>query len=641
MPALRDLVRKASQGAFLGAALAAIPTGRALPQGTPPPIPIPADPEALRDFALRQAARVTELERIATGLAPPSPLVLGGFILFIAVVAFGLGRYAWQLRRDFVTLLTTAPRDPGVVGADRLEIFRDAPGGMPDGTIRGVIAMAIVLVALPAMVFSKALGLTSTGEFGTIIGGVLGFYFGTRSSGGEAEAARRQADFSLREAQAARQAKEEAERTASAAEAAKQQAQQEAGRVAEAAAEVATAAEARARETGEAAARIAQLASRAAEGVAVARAIAGLLPAGPAAKAVIAATGTAGAVLAEASRATTAIGGAIANPTAESVTAAVDAASAVLKSAGEGTEVAARLQGALDALREATSAIGAVRAAVESPTAERIAAALAEAGRVVEGRPDGGLGGALAPALGVLGSAMRLPGLAGLLGAATPVGLAGGLMLGAWQAAQLGRQHYTRWMARVLDRPVSRDLFPGGEWDGEAARALIAEVPALARALAAELGPDAPQEAAAGALGRLLDAGAGSWLWEARKDAFASEAEAEAAVAALRRRVLEAELDRVDVAPVALGGGIGVAQARLREDLDRLREAGAGEAIDTLALLADGVINARPEVPAGLATAPAGLDVPALLARALRTAEPAGQAMERAPAPPAPPAEGA
>jgi hypothetical protein len=631
--------------AFLGVAAATLAGHLATPgawaQGAAPAIPIPADPEALRDFAIRQAARVTELERLTVGIAPPSPLVVGGFILFIAVVAFGLGRYAWQLRRDFVTLLTTAPRDPGIQAVDRLELFRDAPAGMPEGTIRAVIAIAIVLVALPAMVFAKVLGLTSTGEFGTIIGGVLGFYFGTRTGGGDAEAARRQADFSLREAQSARQAKEEAERTTVAAEAAKEQAQAEAGRATEIAAQVASTAEARARETGEAASRIAELAARAAEGVAVARAIAGLLPAGPAATAVMAATGTAGAVLAEASRATSAIQGALANPTSDSVTAAVNAASAVLRSAGEGTEVAARLQGALDVVRDATSAIGAVRAAVDSPTAESIAAALAQAGQVAAGRLDGGLGGALAPALGVLGSVMKLPGLAGVLGAATPVGLAGGLVLGAWQAAQLGRQHYARWMARVLDRPVSRDLFPGGEWDGEAARILIAEVPALARALAAEVGPAAPQEAAAGALARLLDAGAGAWLWEAHRDAFASEAEAEAAVAALRRRVLEAELDRVDQAPVPLGGGIAVPQARLREDLDRLREAGAGEAIDTLALLADGVINARPEVPGGVAPAPGALDVPGLLTRALQAAAPAGQAMERAPAPPAPVAEGA
>jgi hypothetical protein len=200
-------------------------------------------------------------------------------------------------------------------------------------------------------------------------------------------------------------------------------------------------------------------------------------------------------------------------------------------------------------------------------------------------------------------------------------------------------------MARMLDRPVSRDLFPGGEWDGEAARALIAEVPALAAALADAVGPAAPQAAAADALRRLLDADADAWLFERSPAAFASMAEAEAAVATLRRRVLETELDRVDVQPIALGEGLALSQARLREDLDRLREAGAGGAIDTLALLADGVIGARPELPAaataaGAASTPAALDVPALMRRALAAAAERGRAMERPPPAAAPPMEG-
>jgi hypothetical protein len=570
-------------------------------------------------------ARVAELE----AQRPPSLYVVGAVILFCAGIAFGLGRYAWTLRRDMVTLVNTAPRDPAAT-TDRLTIFRDAPLGMPEGSVRGIIALAIVLVAMPALVLNKALGLSSTGELGTILGGVLGFYFGTRSGGGDAEAARRQADTNLREAQVARQAKEEAEKTATVA-------QQQATAAAAEAQQVTTVAREQARETGEAAGRIQQLATRAAEGVAVARALAGLLPAGPAATAITAATTTAGAVLSEATRATTAIQAALKEPSVGSVAAAVQAAGAVLTTAGEGTEVAARLEGALNVVREATGAIGAVRAAVADPSPASITAALAEAARVVGDHADGGLGPALAPALGVLGSAMKLPGVAGALGAATPVGIAAGVALGAWQAAQLGRQHYARWMARVLDRPVSRDLFPGGEWDGEAARALIAEVPALAAALAGAIGPAAPQREAADALRRLLDPGAGEWLFAEQPAAFASLVEAEAAVAALRRKVLEAELDRVDAGAVAIGAEAALPQAVLRADLDRLREAGAGGAIDTLALLADGVIQARPEVPgAGPGAGAAGLDVPGLLRRALAVAGTLAPALERAPPAPLP-----
>jgi hypothetical protein len=553
--------------------------------GAAPPPPPPAQGQAGRAGALLPAIALALLsaplsapagaqQALSAAEPQPDPRVLLGFVLFVAALAFGLGRYAWQLRRDFVALIGSAPRDPGIAAADRLELFRSSPGGVPEGTVRAVIAIAVVLLALPAMVFSRALGLPSTGEFGTIIGGVLGFYFGTRGSGGDAEAARRGAELLRREADAGAVAAREAQ-------------------------DAAEAAAASLRDTGEAASRLDALARRAAEGAAVARAVAGLLPAGRAA-----------AALHGAGDATAAIAGAIASPTPGNVASAVEAASAALRAAGEGTELADRLGGALGVLRDATGAIGAVRAALDDPAPARVAAALAEAGRAMETGADGGLGGTIAPAVSAIGAAMRLPALAGLLGAAGPAGIAGGLLLGAVEAAALGRQHYARWTARVLDRPVTRDLFPGGEWDGEAARALIAEVPSLAAALAPELDPGAPQARAAAALARLLDPGAGAWLWESRPNAFASEAEADAAVAALRRAVLEAELDRVDPRPVPLGDGAAIPPARLRADLDRLREAGAGGAIDSLALLADGVIHARPAPP----------DLPGLLRRALAMA---------------------
>jgi len=568
--------------------------------------------------------------------APATPVAIWLFMLFVAALAFGLGRYAWQLRRDYIHLIGSAPREPGAT-TDRLALLRDSPGGLPDGTIRAALAIAIVMLTIPAIVLSRQLGLSSTGELGTILGGVLGFYFGTRTGGAETDAARRQADASLKQAQAAQEEKQQAQADATAARDAQLQAEAEAARQAQAAEGAAAGAREQAKATGEAATRLAQLAQRAAEGVAAARAIAALLPAGPAATAITQATTTAGAVLAEAGKATAAIQAALADPSTARVQDAVSAASAVLKSAGEGTEVAERLRAALDVVREATGAIGKVRDAVADPTPESIAAAMAEAARIVETRADGGLGGALAPALGVLGSVMRTPALLGTLGAPTPVGLAAAVALGAWQAAALGRAHYLRWMARVLDRPVSRDLFPGGEWDGEAARALIAENAPLAAALAARLSPDAPQSAAAEALSRLLEPEAGAWLCEQAPRAFASVEEADAAVAALRRRVLEAELDRLDSAPVRLGDDLAVSQGRLRDDLDRLREAGAGGAIDTLALLADGIIAARPEVPGSGA---AGFDVPALLRRAVAAAAEPARALERPTPAPMPVGEG-
>lgn len=555
---------------------------------------------------------------------PTLPIVLG-FIAFVAMVCFGIARYTWQLRRDYLDLMVNAPREPGAT-TDRLSLYRDSPFGLPEGSIRGIIAIAIVLVALPAMVLNKVLGMATTGELGTILGGVLGFYFGSRNASGDADAARRQADQNLRQAQLEREGRAEAEQQVA-------EAKQTAAQASARAEEVASTAQAQAGAAGQAASRLTELTRRAAEGVAVARAIAGLLPAGPAATVLTTVAGTAGPVLQAATGATGAIQAALRDPSGDNVGKAVEAAAAALRAAGEGTEVAQRLGGALEVVKQASTAIGAVTAAVNDPSPARVLEALAQAEGLLAQRSDGGLGSALAPALGVIGTVMKLPGVQGMLGAATPVGAAGAVLLGAWQAAQVSNAHYRRWMARVLDRPVSRDLFPGGEWDGEAARELLMQVPPLADALDDVLGPDARQQEAAEALRRLLESDAPAWLFARKPGAFASLADAESAVATFRRKVLEDELDRTDRAPVALSADAQIAQAQLRQDLDRLREAGAGGAIDTLALLADGVINARPEVPGGTAGA---LDVPDLLRRALANAAEEGRRLERAP-PPTPP----
>jgi hypothetical protein len=506
------------------------------------------------------------------GAIPDLALVLGvtGFVLLLA---FGLARQAWTLRRDFVRLLMASPGQGAA-------LFRDAPAGLPEGSVRAAIAIAIVLVTLPALVLSRVLGLGSSGELGTVLGGVLGYYFGAR--GGTDPEARRAAI-------AAEAARHEAEQATAAARA-------ETAAATEGAEVLATA---RAAEAGAVAAQRPELAARLADAAAAARAIAALLPAGP------------GAVLREGGSAAEAIGAAIAEPTPARIAAATASAAAALRAVGEGTELADRLAGALQAACEAAGALALMEAAMAEPTPERIAAALAAGARVVGGA-EGALGQALAPALAGLGTVLRAPGVAGALGLAGPAGIAGAVVLGAVEAARIGRAHYQRWVARVLDRPISRDLFPAGEWDGEAARAVIAEEPLLAAALARHLSADVPQRDAAAALADLLEPGAGARLFAAAPGIFASEAEAEAAVARLRRRLLEAELDRADPHAQARG-------APLRAELDRLREAGAGEALDTLLLLADGVIAARPEGAA------------ALLRGAVAAAEAPARALERDP----------
>ncbi len=486
---------------------------------------------------------------------PPLPVILG-VVVFVLLIAFGLGRHAFALRRDFLRLLSATPEQGAA-------LFRDAPAGLPDGSVRAAIAIAIVLVTLPALVLSRALGLGSTGELGTILGGVLGYYFGAR--GGADPGAAMGTARAAEQAAATRNAEDRA---------------------------------AQAHQAAEAANRLPALADRAAEAAAAARAIAALLPAGPA------------GVLHRAGDTADAVGLALRDPSPAHIAAAVEAAALALREAGEGTELAARLDDALRALGAAAGTLGAVQAAVRDPTPDRLAEAATQAARLA-GAPEG-LSAAIAPTLGLLGATMRLPSVAGALGLAGPAGVATALLVGAADAARIGRAHYQRWVARVLDRPVSRDLFPAGEWDGEAARALIGAEPALAAALAPRIGADAPQAEAAAALAELLEPGAGARIFAAAPDPFASAMEAQAAIARLRRLLLEREIDAGDPRPIRLGE-LAVPQPRLRQDLDLLREAGAGEALDTLLLLADGVIAARPDAAAPtLAAAVAAAATPRL-----------------------------
>lgn len=389
---------------------------------------------------------LTPVPAFAATDPPPGPLLVGGVAAFVLLLAGGLGWHAFALRRDFLRLLHAAP-DQGAA------LFRDAPAGLPEGSVRAAIALAIVLVTLPALVLSRVLGLESTGELGTILGGVLGYYFGARGTDAEAR----------RQIEALRTRAPDAPLTG--------------------------------------------LASHAADAAVAARTVATLLPDGPA------------AALRRAGDAAEAVGRAAAAPSAASIAAAAVATAGAVR-----------------------QAVGAAEDAPASP-------------------------------LALLEAAFRLPGAAGALGAAGPAAGAVAVLLGAWQAARLGAAHHRRFVARVLDRPVTPDLFPDAPWDGEAARALIAEEPALAAALAAEIAPDVPQSHAAAALRNLLAPEAEQRL---------AGTEAQAALARLRRRLLEEALDAADGAPVPLGPGATLPPAEFRAALDGLREAGGGPALEAV-----------------------------------------------------------
>lgn len=161
---LLHIIRLPLRILLTGAALAAV-LGAALALGLP-------GPEAL--FAAFAAPG-------ATGL----PALIGMMIFLIGI---GFAAFLWWLAaRSFALVANPA------IGPERLAGLRDLPLALPEGTVRALLALIVGVIGLPLLLFSKTLGLSDAiaGYVNGIVTGVFGFYFGTRSTGGDAQIARR------------------------------------------------------------------------------------------------------------------------------------------------------------------------------------------------------------------------------------------------------------------------------------------------------------------------------------------------------------------------------------------------------------------------------------------------------------------
>ena len=117
----------------------------------------------------------------ATGL----PALIGMMIFLIGI---GFAAFLWWLAaRSFALVSNPA------IGPERLAGLRDLPLALPEGTVRALLALIVGVIGLPLLLFSKTLGLTDAiaGYVNGIVTGVFGFYFGTRSTGADAQIARR------------------------------------------------------------------------------------------------------------------------------------------------------------------------------------------------------------------------------------------------------------------------------------------------------------------------------------------------------------------------------------------------------------------------------------------------------------------
>jgi hypothetical protein len=164
------------------------------------------------------ALAVMEAVRRAAPLGG-TPVTLAALLVF--AVGLGFAAFLWWLAARCFALL----RDPATT-PDTVAALRELPLGLPEGTVRALLALIVGVIGLPLLLFSQALALDAAvaGYVNGIIAGVFGYYFGARGEGpanrrigaalDEAAAQRARADTARSDAAAdsARATAEDAER---------------------------------------------------------------------------------------------------------------------------------------------------------------------------------------------------------------------------------------------------------------------------------------------------------------------------------------------------------------------------------------------------------------------------------------------
>lgn len=150
-----------------------------------------------------------------------------GLRLVVAVLVFGVGIasavFLWWLSSRFFGLIEGKSLDTAGLAA-----LKDLPMGLPEGTVRAVLALVVAVVGLPLLLFSKAVGMDTAiaGYVNGIITGVFGFYFGTRTTGVPTQAVDKITDANreaLQQTKLAAEATQSASRAAAEADTAKQE----------------------------------------------------------------------------------------------------------------------------------------------------------------------------------------------------------------------------------------------------------------------------------------------------------------------------------------------------------------------------------------------------------------------------------
>jgi hypothetical protein len=138
------------------------------------------------------------LERLGAALSGNA--VLPTFVaVLVFVVGLSFAVFLWWIVDRYFSVITS-----GKLTTEQLSNLKDLPVGLPEGTIRAILALIVGIIGLPLLMFQKAMDLDPAiaGYVNGIIAGVFGFYFGSRSVGVPAKALNQIADANGRAAQA-------------------------------------------------------------------------------------------------------------------------------------------------------------------------------------------------------------------------------------------------------------------------------------------------------------------------------------------------------------------------------------------------------------------------------------------------------
>lgn len=135
-------------------------------------------------FWLSTRFRVPGLDQLSAAVSGKNlaPTVAA---LIIWAVGLTFTVFLWWLVGRFFKLLSN-----GTLPKESLESLKDLPLGLPEGTIRSILALIVAVVGLPILLFSGVLKISHevNGYINGIVTGVFGFYFGTRTAGASSKA---------------------------------------------------------------------------------------------------------------------------------------------------------------------------------------------------------------------------------------------------------------------------------------------------------------------------------------------------------------------------------------------------------------------------------------------------------------------